>query len=210
MPRGWAQEDPALAAQILVWTEKAKSELKSQEKAMALETAGLIWTEEEWKKTADIQRLYNDYLDSFRDIVVYAAQLYGFYQETERLVRNFDTLGRVIDDNPDGLIAGALSARRNDIYREFLMNGLDIVNDLRLVCMSDVKMTEKERVEMFFGIRPKLARMNRQVIRLTRVVKYSSYTDILIEIEFIERRNADKGAITRACLARWRNHGGMR
>lgn len=205
-----AQEDPLLAGQIIAWTEKAKSELKAQEKAMALETAGLIWTENEWRKTADIQRIYNDYLDSFRDIVCYAAQIYGFYLEVDRLIENFDKLGRVIDDHPDGVFAGALSSKRNAIYRETLMNALDIVNDLRIVCMTDSKMTEKERTDMFFGIRPKLQKMNRQIRRLIRVVKYTSYTDILIEIELVERRKTDKSAITRACLARWKNNGGMR
>lgn len=208
--RGHAQEDPVLAGQILLWTEKAKSELKKQEGALALETAGQIWMEEEWKKTADIQRIYNDYLDSFRDIIVYAGQAYGFYLETEKLVNNFDRLGRVIDDHPDGLFAGALSAKRNQIYVDVLMNALDIINDIRIVCTSDTKMTEQQRVDMVFAIRPKLVKMNRQITRLIRVVKYSSYTDILIEIELIQRKKTDKSAITRAALARWKNNAGMR
>lgn len=210
VPKIFAQEDPALAAQILLWTEKAESELKSQESAMALETAGQIWMEDEWKKTADVQRLYNDYLGSFRDVIVYAAQAYGFYQEIDILVSNFQSLGRVIDAHPDGVFAGALSSRRNQIYRDVLMNALDIVTDIRKVCVSDALMTEKERVSMVFNIRPKLKLMNRQIARLIRVVKYSSYTDILIEIELIERKKTDKAAITRACLARWKRQGGIR
>lgn len=205
--KGMAQEDPALAAQIIVWTEKAKSELKSQEAAMALETAAQIRMEDEWKQTADIQRIYNDYLDSFRDIVVYAAQAYGFYLETKKLIEHLDALGRVIDDHPDGVLAGVLSQRRNQIYRDVLMNALDIVNDIRIVCINDTKMTEQQRVDMVFAIRPKLVKMNKQITRLIRVVKYSSYTDILVEIELIERQKTDKSAITRACLARWRNNG---
>lgn len=208
--KGRAQEDPLLAGQILLWTEKAKSELKQQEAAMAAETAGQIWMEDSWRKTADIQRIYNDYLDTFRDIVVFAGQAYGFYLETEKLIRHFDELGRVIDAHPDGLFAGALSARRNQVYIDLLTNALEIVNDIRLVCMSDSKMTEQQRVDMVFAIRPKLVRMNRQVMRLIRVVKYSTYTDILIEIELIQRQATDKSAITRACLARWKNHAGIR
>lgn len=210
LPKVMAQEDPALAAQILLWTEKAKSEYKQQEAAMALETAGQIWMEEEWKKTADVQRLYNEYLDSFRDIVVYAAQIYGFYLEVTKLNDSFDALGRVIDANHDGVFAGALSAKRNQIYLDVIANALDIINDIRVVCVSDAKMTEKERVQMVFNIRPKLQLMNRQIRRLTRVVKYSSYTQILIEIELIERHKTDKSAITRACLARWKQNGGFR
>lgn len=205
-----AQEDPILAGQILLWTEKAESELKAQEKVMALETAGQIWMEDEWKKTARVQSIYNDYLNSFRDIVVYAAQVYGFYQEVDRLVEAFDALGRVIDDHPDGIFAGALSTRRNAIYRDVLMNAVDIVNDIRKVCMSEARMTERDRVEMVFAIRPKLVKMNRQIRRLTRIAKYSTYTDILIEIELIQRRKTDKSAIARACLAGWKLKGRVR
>ena len=190
---GYAQEDPGLAAQIFAWTNKAALELKAQETAMTLETA-------------DIQRLYNEYLDSFRHIVVFAAQAYGFYQEVDKLAVNFQMLGRVIDDHPSGVFAGALSARRNEIYREVLMNAIDIINDVRVICISGSKMTEKERMAAVFGIRPKLHLMNQQIRRLIRVVKYSSFTDILVEIELIERKGADKGAITRACLARWKRN----
>ena len=203
---GHAQEDPGLAAQIFAWTNKATLELKAQETAMTLETAGQVRMEEEWRETADIQRLYNEYLDSFRHIVVFAAQAYGFYQEVDKLAVNFQMLGRVIDDHPSGVFAGALSARRNEIYREVLMNAIDIINDVRVICISGSKMTEKERMATVFGIRPKLHLMNQQIRRLIRVVKYSSFTDILVEIELIERKGADKGAITRACLARWKRN----
>jgi len=207
---GVAQEDPILASQILMWTEKAKSELREQQDVMALETAGQIWMEDEWSKTADIQRLYNDYLDSFRDIIVYAGQTYGFYVEVDKLAGHLDDLGRVIGEHPDGVLAGALSAKRNRIYSDVLMNALDIINDLRIVCASESKMTEQQRVGIAFAIRPKLVRMNKQITRLIRVVKYSTYTDILIELELIERQKTDKSAITRACLARWKNKVGMR
>ena len=143
---GHAQEDPGLAAQIIAWTNKATLELKAQETAMTLETAGQVRMEEEWRETADIQRLYNDYLDSFRHIVVFAAQAYGFYQEVDKLVVNFQMLGRVIDDHPSGVFAGALSARRNEIYREVLMNAIDIINDVRVICISGSKMTERQRM----------------------------------------------------------------
>ena len=204
-----AQNDPVLAGMVLAFTEKAKNEYDSQLGAMALESTGHIWTASEVEGTTDIQKLYNDYLDSFRDIVVYAAQIYGFYQEVSSLVKNYDALGRVIYAHPQGVFAGALSTRRNQIYRDLILNAVDIVNDIRIVCLSDVKMTEQQRVETVFAIRPKLHKMNRQIMKLIRVVKYSTFTDILIEIELIERQQMDKSAITRACLARWRRNAGM-
>ncbi len=74
-----AQIDPTLAGMILGYTNKAEKELKSQEKAMLMQTTGHLWMREEVEGTTDLQRTFNNYLDSFRDIVCYAAQIYGFY-----------------------------------------------------------------------------------------------------------------------------------
>ena len=73
-----AQNDPVLAGMIAVYTEKAEKELKNQEKVMLMQTTGHIWTKEEVQATTDLQREFNNYLNSFRAIVCYAAQTYGF------------------------------------------------------------------------------------------------------------------------------------
>ena len=83
-----AQNDPVLAGMILLYTDKAEKELKNQEKVMLMQTTGHIWTREEVEGTTDIQRKFNDYLDSFRDIISYAAQIYGFYHEVGKLAEN--------------------------------------------------------------------------------------------------------------------------
>ena len=83
-----AQIDPTLAGMVLIYTEKAKKTLKSQEKVMLLQTTGHIWTKEEVEAVTDLQREFNDYLDSFRSVVSYAAQIYGFYNEITNLTEN--------------------------------------------------------------------------------------------------------------------------
>ena len=77
--------DPTLAAMIVLYTEKAESTLQSQEEAMLLESTGHVWIKEEVDATADIQKEFNDYLDTFHGIIVYAAQIYGFYHETDKM-----------------------------------------------------------------------------------------------------------------------------
>lgn len=52
---------------------------------MLLQSTGHIWTKEEVEATTDLQREFNNYLDSFRSIVSYAAQIYGFYHEIGQL-----------------------------------------------------------------------------------------------------------------------------
>ena len=59
-----AQIDPTLAGMVYLYTEKAEDQLKAQERAMLMQTTGHIWTREEVEGTTDIQRKFNDYLDS--------------------------------------------------------------------------------------------------------------------------------------------------
>lgn len=200
-----AQNDPTLAGMILLYTNKAKKELKNQEKVMLLQSTGHIWTKEEVEATTDLQREFNNYLDSFRSIVCYAAQIYGFYHEITQLTDNMGGLVRQLDAHPANGLAVALSTKRNRIYRELIMNSIEIVNDIRTVCLSGNKMTEKERMEIVFGIRPKLKTMNRQLKRLTRAVKYTTMGDIWLEIDEGARpAKVNKAEIVAAAKRRWK------
>ena len=200
-------QDPTLAAMILLYTDKAKKELKQQEEMMLLESTGHIWITEEVNATTDLQKEFNNYLDSFHGIIMYAAQIYGFYHEIDRLVDNLGGFTKQLDKHPSNALAVALSAKRNKIYRELIMGSVEIVNDIRLVCLSGNKMTEKERVEIVFGIRPKLKVMNKKLQRLTKAVKYTSMADIWAEIEEGSHDKADKKTIVKDCMNRWKRNG---
>lgn len=173
-----AQNDPVLAGMILLYTDKAQKELKNQEKVMMLQTTGHIWTKEEVQATADLQREFNKYLDSFRSIVCYAAQIYGFYHEISRLTDNMEDFTRQVSRSTTNALAVALSTERNRIYRELMLGSVEIVNDIRMACLAENKMTERERMEIVFGIRPKLKLMNTKLQRLTKAVKYTTMSDI--------------------------------
>ena len=202
-----AQVDPTLAGMILLYTEKAESELKTQEKAMMLETTGHIWIREEMQDIYDIQKKFNTYLDTFRGIVYLSAQIYGFYQEIQNLVDHMSKLTEQLRQHPTNSLAVALTPRRSQIYRDILLLSLDICNDIRQVCLSDLKMTEKERLEIVFGIRPKLKKMNKSLMRLTRAVKYTSLLDVWDEIAENAKEPADKGSIAEQAMRRWKRAG---
>ena len=143
-----------------------------------------------------------------RAFVSYAAQIYGFYHEIGQLVDNMGGLVAQLDAHPANGLAVALSAKRNKIYRELIMNSIEIVNDIRTVCLSGNKMTEKERVEIVFGIRPKLKKMNKQLKRLTRAVKYTTMGDVWMEIDEGARpTKANKAEIAAAAKRRWKQVG---
>ena len=199
--------DPTLAAMIVLYTEKAESTLQSQEEAMLLESTGHVWIKEEVDATADIQKEFNDYLDTFHGIIVYAAHIYGFYHETEKMINNISNLADHIAKSPANAVAVALSANRNKVYRQVILQSVEIVNDIRMVCLSDVKMTEKERTEVFFGVRPKLKEMNKTLQRLVRAVKYTSLTDVWNEISGNQPDKADIEDISKESFQRWRTIG---
>lgn len=202
-----AQNDPVLTGMILLYTDKAQKELKNQEKVMMLQTTGHIWTKEEVQATADLQREFNKYLDSFRSIVCYAAQIYGFYHEISRLTDNMEDFTRQVSRSTTNALAVALSTERNRIYRELMLGSVEIVNDIRMACLADNKMTERERMEIVFGIRPKLKLMNTKLQRLTKAVKYTTMSDIWYEIDEGARPVADKRDIVEAAKRRWKQIG---
>ena len=203
-----AQNDPVLAGMIYMYTEKAEKELKNQEKVMLMQTTGHIWTKEEVKATTDLQREFNNYLNSFRSIISYAAQIYGFYHEIDCLIDNIGGFTKQLEAHPSNALAVALSTKRNKIYRELILNSVEIVNDIRHVCLTGNKMTEKERVEIVFDIRPKLKVMNKKLQRLTIAVKYTSMGDIWAEIDGGSNKDrANKEQIVKDCMARWKRSG---
>lgn len=207
LSKTWAQNDPVLAGMILAYTDKAEKELKNQEKVMLIQTTGHLWTKEEVKATTDLQREFNNYLDSFRSIVCYAAQIYGFYHEISQLTENMGDFTKQLSGHTTNALAVALSARRNQIYREMILGSVEIVNDIRTACLSDNKMTEQERMEIVFGIRPKLKKMNKTLQRLTKAVKYTTMGDIWREIDEGARPVTDKRDIVEAARRRWRQVG---
>ncbi len=202
-----AQNDPVLAGMILLYTEKAEKTLKNQELAMMMQTTGHLWTKEEVEATADLQREFNTYLDSFRSILCYAAQIYGFYHEITLLTENMGGLIQQLEKNTTNALAVALSTNRNKIYREVILNSVEIVNDIRTVCLSKNKMTEQQRLEIVFNIRPKLQAMNKKLKRLTIAVKYTSMNDVWLEINEGTRPMADKTQIIEDAKRRWKQIG---
>ena len=202
-----AQHDPVLAGMILLYTEKAEKTLKNQELAMMMQTTGHLWKKEEVEATADLQREFNTYLDSFRSILCYAAQIYGFYHEITLLTENMGGLIQQLEKNTTNALAVALSTNRNKIYREVILNSVEIVNDIRTVCLSKNKMTEQQRLEIVFNIRPKLQVMNKKLKRLTIAVKYTSMNDVWLEINEGTRPMADKTQIIEDAKRRWKQIG---
>ena len=199
-----AQTDPALAGMILEFTEKAKSQYNSQLETMAIETEGHVWLKQEVETTKNYQRQFDNYLSSFRSIISYAAQTYGFYYAVNHLCENMGKLSDQIGQAPTNAIAVALHNKRNDIYVGIINKSVGIVNTIRQVCI-DKKMTEKQRVELVFSIRPQLKEMNHQLAMLTKLVRCTNMGLVWYEIEHNSLpHRTGKAGIVEDCLSVWR------
>lgn len=201
---GHAQIDPVLTGMILEYTNKAKSQYNSQLETMSMETEGHVWLKQEVDANKDFQAQFDSYLNSFRSIISYAAQAYGFYYEIDRLCDNMGRLTAQIGDSPVNAIAVALHNKRNDIYVSIINRSVGIVNSIRQVCIGQ-KMTEKQRIELVFSIRPQLKEMNRQLAMLTKLVRHTNMALVWYEIEHgALPHRAGKSDVIKDCLKAWR------
>ena len=198
-----AQIDPGLTSMVLGFTDKAKSQYKTQIETMGLETSGHIWLKEEVQATTNYQRQFDEYLNSFRDIIAYAAQAYGFYYEIDHLCDNMGRLTRQIGDAPVNAIAVALHNKRNDIYVGIINKSVGVVNCIRQVCVGK-KMTEKERIELVFSIRPQLKQMNHDLAMLTKLVKSTNMAQVWFEITRDKYHKQTRADLAEEALGLWK------
>ena len=189
-------------------SSKAKKTLEAQMKMQGLETAGHIWTKEEIEATTEFQREFNDYLDSFHNILQIAAEIYGVYYEVTKTSKHVKNLSEVVASSPSNVLAVAFSTRRNVVYRNLIKSSLDIFMDIRKVCFEKSKMTEQERDKIISGIRPKLRKINHQLAQLTLALRYTSFLDVWNELT--ERaymiNPATKHDIITRCRREWWNN----
>lgn len=200
--------DLGRVAAIEMASSKAKKTLEAQMKMQGLETAGHIWTKEEIEATTEFQREFNDYLDSFHNILQIAAEIYGVYYEVTKTSKHVSNLAEVVASSPSNVLAVAFSARRNVVYRNLIKSSLDIFMDIRKVCFENSKMTEQEKDKVISGIRPKLRKINHQLAQLTLALRYTSFLDVWNEIT--ERaymiNPATKHDIITRCRREWWNN----
>ena len=202
-----AQLDPTLTAMILEYTQKAKSQYNTQLETMAVETEGHVWLKQEVEATKNYQQQFNRYISTFRGIISYAAQVYGFYYEINHLTENMGRLSHQIGETPVNAVAVALHRNRNDIYVDIINRSVGIVNTIRQVCI-DTKMTEKQRIELVFSIRPQLQQMNRKLAMLTKLVRCTTMAQVWYEIEYQSLPHREgKAGIVEECLGAWRVNG---
>jgi len=200
--------DPVRAAMIDQYSRQAKKALEAQNKAQALMTTGHMWMQTEIEATTNFQREFNEYLDKFHDVLGFAAEIYGIYYEITQVSKNVADLNDVVASYPANALAVAFHTRRNTVYRNIIVNGVNIVMDIKTLCFDNAKMTEQEKNEMITAVRPKLREMNRQLRALGRAIRYTTFLDVWNEIT--DRAGSygdiDKRDIIDRCMRDWKNN----
>jgi len=163
-----------------------------------------IFMEEEVSATTDFQREFNEYLDQFNEVIQIAAEVYGIYYEITEVAKNIKELNSVVSDAPANALAVAFSSKRNKIYTDLVMTSLDIAKDIHKVCFAHAKMTEKERIKIIFGMRPKLKKTNYQLRRMALLIKYTTFLDVWNEIVDKHYKPKSRREIIERCRLRWK------
>lgn len=203
----YSQVDAVLPGLIYGITKQSEKMYKSQLAAMGLETTGHVLYEHEVEQTKNFQKQFDNYLNSFRSTIAYAAQAYGFYYEVRKLTDNIGRLNKEIGDSPANAVAVALHNKRNDIYFEIITSCMGVINTIREVCI-DKKMKESERIELLFSVRPQLQNLNDKLQKLANLVKYTTLAQVWhgIEGKAFDHRDG-KAAIIEESLEDWIDSG---
>ena len=125
-----------------------------------------------------------------------------------QITKNVSDLNDVVSSHPANALAVAFHSRRNVVYRNIIINGVNIVMDIKTLCFENAKMTEKEKNEMLTNIRPKLRQMNRQLRAMNMAIRYTTFLDVWNEITDRARayEGVDKKAIIERCMRDWKNN----
>lgn len=206
-----AQPDPILAAAIYANSKSSTKLLKAQNAVIGLEITNRINHNNNLEKIYDLQKEFNDYISTFHEVVVYVAETYGMYQEMNTLVQNIGKLNEDLQEKPDNAFAVALSTRRNKIYVKIYKTGSSIIGNLNTALIgvgdNNVKLTEKDRIELVYAVRPKLHELNNELTNLRIMIKYTNLSDIWREITHRAYSGRGKKSIAEKCLADWKANG---
>ena len=193
--------DPAFLALIEANTT-AKTKTLAATDALLIERAdALHQMDKVFDYCSELEEEFNNYLSSFHEIVVFAAQTYGFYLEFQDISKSFKMITKEIKDHPKNVVAVAIDANRNKIIRKFITRSADIVTDISDICFG--KMTASDRLQAVYAIRPKLALLSRDMRDLARVIRYTTMLDAWYDLTGQIPAKKDKADIARESMERW-------
>lgn len=202
---------------------------KTQSKALIAQNAVLATTLGGYKMNGDVIRKtnsfikeYNDWLDSFGDVLTIAANLYGIYYNVDRIIKDISEFQKVTKVNPKNLVAVSLSPSKNKVYASILNDGLNIVSDLEMMITGSktvrdsktkvkmkTKMSLMERTMTIINVRKRLQAIDRKMRTLNRFILYTSlydtYYEVTGDVPYKGHHTRQLSEILADCKSRWQN-----
>lgn len=204
--------DPGRAALFIEYAKQAKKSLAAQDALLGANLTGHKYLKDEVEKITNFQRQFNNYLNSFDDVLTVAANIYGIYMEVDEAMRNMKAVRGIVVRQPANVLAVAFSKSKNNIYTDLIENGMSLAADIEQVLPlkkgNNAKMTQYERFKTIDDIRMNLRALNRKLRTLSRLVRYTTIMDSWYDLKGTGReyRPRKMGAITKDCLKNWTGH----
>ena len=197
--------DPFRAGLIIDRRSKMEKTLKAQNARYSALDFEYYMLAEKLERNTDFLREFDNYLNNFHDAISTVAEAYGIYYELNQTKMHMKEFLEVLGDCPENTLAVALSGSKNKVYTRLYMCASDIGADIITIVRDHAKMTEKDKMQIFGKIRPKLREFNKLLKRLTITVKYTSFAEVLHLVKFrYAHYDMDRRAkIIAECRDRW-------
>ena len=191
--------DGIRAAMFATYAKQAKKALKAQDVLLGGNLTGHKYLKDEVEATTNFQRQFNDYLNSFDDILTVAADIYGIYMEVDEAMRNLKVVKEIVVRQPANVLAVAFSRSKNNIYTDVIENGLKLAADIEQIL---------PRLKVMDNIRLNLRTLNRKLRTLSRLIHYTTIMDSWYDLKGTgkEYQPRKMGSITKNCLKTWMKH----
>lgn len=206
--------DPVRAGLFVSYAKQAKRALKAQDALLGANLTGHKFLKDEVEATTNFQRQFNNYLDSFDDILTVAADIYGIYMEVDEAMKNMKTVRGIVVRQPANVLAVALSKSKNNILTDLIENGMKLAVDIEQILPlknesdKNAKMTQYERFKVLGNIRLNLRALNKKLRTLSRLIHYTTIMDSWYDLKGTGREYQPRkmGTITKGCLKTWMRH----
>ena len=201
------EPNPTLALNIIIAKNKFEKALNHQRNIQLMVGEGHVLLGHEVQAINELQREFNDYLDSFQESISTAAELYGTHLEIKRTVNLSKQVTAILSNAPTNAIAVMLKPNTSGLYGAILNTsaaGQDIYN----ACLSKQKLTEQDRDKLLDIARKKIKKANRDLAKLVIVLKYTTFEDLWYSVrthaKYINRER--KHAIIERCYDDWKHN----
>lgn len=202
------ENNPTLAAQIIIAKNKAEKALKAQRLAQEMVAEGHVFVGREIQAANEYLREFNDYLDTFHDAVSTAAELYGTFLEIKHTAKLVEQMSSILSSAPSNSLAVMLKPCSKGLPVSVIETSLLAAEDIYKACISKQKMTAQQRHRILCGTRTKIKKVNETLTKLIIALKYTTLEDIWHSIrmraKYMSRER--KHAVIERCYDNWKHN----